>query len=612
MHINFQHFSNKKLSNDNFKTRIVYSIILIFFLIGFLLFRLFYLQVIESKKFTMLSDRNQLTLIPLEPKRGLIYDRNGKILATNEVSYNLEIIPQIAKNIQNTFAKLKELKFLDDNDIKNYNKIKTYRRPFEPITLKDNISEKESALIATQLHELTGINITARLVRKYPYGIYSSHLVGYTGSINQKEFAVLDKSNYLTSQQIGKVGIEKNHEALLHGQLGYEQVEIDARGHVVNSKNVVNSVAGNDLYLTIDIDLQRKVHDIIQGYKGAAIVVHTKTGEVLSMVSSPSYDPNILLSNNNRQKELQALFKNPKKPLYNRSINGLYPLASPVKPFLALQGLEKKKINRKYQLFDPGWYKLPNSKHLFRDVSYNSGGNGWVNLHKSIVKSSDTYYYHLANLLGIEDIYEILTKFGFGKQTEIDLWNESSGLVPNKSWKLENKSEPWYTGDTLLVGIGQGFLQVTPVQIAQATMLLANKGHGYQLHLLNKYITQAGNVIDNEKISLKPIKLSNNNYWQWIHYAMQGVINEKGGTGWRFGKDANYIAAGKTGTGQIISLHHNENIDKDNIPDHLKDHSSFIAFAPVNDPEIAVIVLIENSQGSSLLTRQICDAYFNS
>ena len=610
MHIWFENTTENTISNTIFNVRAMYSIAIICVLVILLIIRLFYLQVIETKKFSMLSDRNQLTIVPLEPRRGLIYDRNGKILASNDVVYNLEIIPQIAKNIDDTVAKLEKLGFLQQAEVDNFKKIKYHYRPFEPITIKEDISEKESAIIATHLFSLPGVNISAKLIRSYPYNVFASHIVGYTGAITQPEILKLNKNNYLTSQKIGKTGLEKNYEYLLHGNLGYKQLEVDARGRVVNEKRVTNAIAGNDLYLTIDIDLQEKVYAVMQGHKGSAIVVNNKTGEILAMASMPSYDPNIMISKRDN-KAITKLFKNPNKPLYNRSINGLYPLASLIKPFLALQGLEKKKISRKYQIFDPGWYKLPNSKHLFRDVAYAKGGNGWVDLHKSIVKSSDTYYYHLANMLGINNLHAILTKFGFGKKTKVDLWNESSGLVPNKAWKLKHKSEPWYTGDTILVGIGQGFIQVTPIQIAQATMLLANKGRGHQLHVLDKYISQDSTIHDNKKIALDKIKLSNEKYWQWVHQPMRGVISERGGTGWRFGKDTNYIAAGKTGTAQIISLHHNKNIDKNNIPDHLKDHSSFIAFAPANNPEIAVIVIIENAQGSSLLARKICDAYFN-
>ncbi len=604
-----------KLKDTNDKTNLInkrffYMIIVVILLSTILFTRLYFLQIIEKEKFSTLSKRNQLTVIPFEAKRGLIYDRNGKVLATNYSIYNLEIVPQIAKQSKVILERLRSLKLITEKEIKKFNNNRYKHRPYEPVIIKENLTEKETAILSTYLFELPGIYISAKLVRHYPYPKIMSHILGYTGLIAEKELAYTD-SNYLSHEQIGKTGVEKKYEELLHGILGYKQVEVDAKGMIVNTKNFIPPTAGDDVYLTIDIELQKETYEIMKNYKGAAIVLSTKTGEILSMVSVPGYDSNVLIPQSKDHKKLKEIFQNPNKPMYNRAINGLYPLASPIKPFLAIQGLEKKKITPKYQLFDPGWYKLPSSNHIFRDLSYNIGGYGWINLHKSIVKSSDTYYYHLAHLLGINSMHSILTKFGFGKSTKIDLWGESIGLVPNKSWKIITKSQPWYKGDSLLVGIGQGFLQTTPIQLAQATMLMANKGKGYYPHIFDKSIDQFGSIQTFEKKSIPPIKLSKNIYWQWIHNAMRGVIHEKEGTGWRFGKDAPYIAAGKTGTGQIISLHHNDIIDKENIPEHLKDHSSFIVFAPFNNPEIAVAVLIENMPGSALLARRICDAYFS-
>ena len=602
----FQQKNNPKLTINN---RFIYVIFITIFLSILLISRLYFLQVVEVEKYATLSKKNQLTIIPHEAKRGVIFDRNGKVLATNSAIYNIDIVPQIAKKTSPIFEKLLELKLISEDEISQFKKNRYLHRPYEAITIKENISEKDAAILSTHLFELPGVYISAKLIRNYPYGEIISHILGYTGLITEKESNNIG-GNYLSHQQIGKIGVEKKYEQLLHGELGYEQVEVDAKGRIIKSKDFIPPISGHDLYLTIDIELQKQVYEIMKGYKGAAIVLNAKTGEVLAMVSVPSYDNNVLLSHKKDNKKLINIFNDPNKPMYNRIINGLYPLASPIKPFLAIQGLEQKKITPKYQLFDPGWYKLPNSKHIFRDVSYNVGGHGWIDLHKSIVKSSDTYYYHLASLLGIKSMHAILSKFGFGKSTHIDLWGESIGLVPTKSWKMMAKSEPWYKGDSLLIGIGQGFIQVTPIQMAQATMLMANRGRGYHPHILGKSIDQFGKVQEFEKTPIPQIKLSREIYWQWIHNAMRGVIHQNGGTGWRFGKDAPYISAGKTGTGQIISLHHNVNIDKDNIPDHLKDHSSFIVFAPFNNPEIAVSILIENMPGSASLARQICDAYF--
>lgn len=591
-----------------FKKRCFNIIIAVMLLALLLLARLFFLQIIENSKFSTLSKRNQLTILPLDASRGLIFDRNGKILAENSVIYDIQLIPQLTKNISQTLQKLLDHNFISKEDIEIFNKTLYQHKHFEKISVRADINENIAARLAAQMFQFPGVSIGAKLIRQYPYGEYSAHIVGYTGLISQNELNSKD-GNYLAHYYIGKSGIEKYYESFLHGKIGYEQVEVDAKGRIVQTKESQQPIRGKNLYLSIDIDLQKKVYDIMKDYKGAAILIDTKTGEILAMVSTPSYDPNHLITNNT--KKLKKIFSSSNNPMYNRAINGLYPLASPVKPFLALQGLEKKKISETYQIYDPGWYKLPNSKHIFRDVTYHLGGNGWVNLHKSLVRSSDTYYYHLASMLGIKDMHDILTSFGFGRYTDIDIYSESKGLVPTKSWKLENKSEPWYKGDSLLIGIGQGFMQVTPIQIAKATMLLANKGTGFTPHMLIKDVDHLGNTNPTPLKPLRKIKLSKANYWKLVHDGMKGVIYEKGGTGWRFGKDASYTVAGKTGTGQIISLHHNENIDKDNIPDHLKDHSSFIAFAPFTNPEIALAVLIENTPGSSSIAREILDVYFS-
>lgn len=599
--------SKDNTSNYNQTAKVIGLVIALVMVV--LLSRLVYLQVIQQHKFFALSEKNKLAIVPLEPKRGLIYDRNGVLLATNKTVHSLEIVPQIAKDPTGLAKQLRELNLINDQELATYQQQRKYYKPFESVLIKDNLTDTELANIATQMVSLPGLKIKAKLVRQYPYLEVGAHLLGYTGTITKDLY---DAANgyYLTHQHVGKAGIEHFYEKLLRGKLGYEQLEVDAKGKVVGKQATIAPTAGMDIYLSIDIELQHQVTKIMQNHRGAAIVLNSQTAEVIALVSMPSFNPNTLVPNGNNQ-DLQSILKQQHQPLFNRAINGLYPLASPVKPFLALYGLEKQLITQNYQVFDPGWYKLPGSKHIFRDITYNKGGNGWVNLHNSIVKSSDTYYYHLANMLGIDNIHHILTSFNFGKKTDIDLTGEATGLVPNRQWKLRQKQERWYHGDSLLVGIGQGFLQVTPMQMAVATMLLANKGNGYRPHILSKAITADGTIVEHTPVKLPAVKLSKANYWQWVHNAMRGVIHEAKGTGWRFGKDAAYTAAGKTGTAQVISLHHNANVDKHNIPEHLRDHSSFISFAPFSRPEVIVIVLVENNIGSAKLAREILDAYFH-
>lgn len=582
-------------------------IIIVIIASSLLIARLFFLQIVENKKFAKMSEKNQLTFIPHEASRGIIFDRNNKILAYNLPIYQLQLIPQLAKKPKEILQKLLNLNIITNDDINNYHKKSYLYRPYEPITIKENISEVTAAIIAENTYQLSGVIIGAKLIRKYPYGKYTAHIVGHTGLMSKHEQQLL-QGNYLTNQHVGKNGIEKYYEKLLHGELGYRQVEINARGKIIRERYYQSPQRGNDLTLTIDIDLQQAIYEMLADYKACAIVAHAKTGEILAMVNTPNYDANIMIDGNSKQ--ITKINNDPKKPIFDRAVQGLYPLASIIKPFIALHGLEKKKINSKYEIFCRGWYELEGSKHIFRDISFDAGGNGWVNLHKSLVSSSDTYYYHLAGMLGIQEIHNILTKFGFGNKTNIDLPREKSGLVPTKQWKLTNKGEPWYKGDTLLTGIGQGFLQVTPIQMLQATILLANKGTGARPHLLKSYLDNNYDTQNIPLTTLEPIKLSNHKYWQMVHKGMQGVIMEPGGTGWRFGKDAPYSAAGKTGTAQIISLHHNSKIDKNNIPEHLKDHSYFVAFAPIKEPEIVVVVLLENTSGAPIIARKIMDLYF--
>lgn len=571
--------------------------------------RLLYLQITQFNRYETLSLKNQMSIIPIAPPRGIIVDANGVVLAENIPVYVLEIIPEHVKNIPDTLKRLRQLiPSISEEDIHNFNRARYQNRSFIPIPLKLKLTEEEVAIFASYQYQFTGVSIKAQLMRYYPYGELTAHVLGYVGRINVQELQQVDPSNYRATNFIGKTGLERFYEDRLHGQVGYQQVETDVSGRTLRTIHKINPQSGEKLYLTLDIRLQKAAYEAMKNKRGAVVVLNPRNGNVLALVSSPSYEPNHFV-NGIDAIHYKALATAIDKPLYNRAVRGAYPPASTLKPFIALTGLENGVADLNFKIQDPGWFKLPNSTHAYRD--WKKTGHGVINMVRAITVSCDTYFYQLGHRLGINAIEDMLIQFGFGQLTHIDLIEEAPGLLPNPRWKRSAKGVSWYPGDTLITSIGQGFMLASPLQLANATAALGQHGRRFRPHLLDKIGKN-----DNERpqkyqpLEEYPIRLKEENYWTIISQAMHSVTTSDEGTGYRFGRNPPYPVAAKTGTAQVFGGKQYENKKQENMSEFLRDHSLFIAFSPVEDPEITLAVMVENDSAASIVARQVLDAYY--
>ncbi|WP_133127079.1 penicillin-binding protein 2 [Legionella nagasakiensis] len=574
-----------------------------------LILRLAYLQFSQFKRYATLSLKNQMSIIPIAPPRGIILDKNGIILADNIPVYVLEVIPERVANLHETLAKLKELiPSITDDDIDNFKHARRQNRSYVPIPLKLKLTEEEVAIFASNQYLFPGVSIKARLMRYYPRGPVMAHLLGYVGRINVQELQQVDNTNYRATNFIGKSGIERYYEKTLHGRVGYQQIETDVSGRTLRVLSKQAPISGAKIYLTIDARLQEAVYKALEGKRGAAVVMNVKDGDILAMVSTPSFDPNLFV-NGISSKDYQQLTNAQDKPLYNRAVRGLYPPASTVKPFIALAGLEKGTITPTTKIYDPGWYGLPGVSHKYRD--WKRRGHGIINLKRAITVSCDTYFYQLGNKLGISAIEDILMQFGFGQLSHVDLLEEAPGIVPGPTWKRRSRGMSWYPGDTLITSIGQGFMLASPLQLANATAALSSHGRRFRPHLFSRSVEDNGKTHLYKPLEEYPVQLKDNVHWTIVIEAMQNVISSQEGTGHRFGRNSAYSVAGKTGTAQVFSGNQYEKKSYQDIPEALRDHSLFIAFSPVEKPEIAISVLVENDFIASIVARKIMDAYFD-
>lgn len=594
-----------------FKQRLLFASVIVGILIFILLLRLLYLQVGQYNFYTKLSENNQVELSPIEPNRGLIYDRNGVLLAENSPVFSLSIIPNLTPDLDNTLLELQKIINITPENIKQFKKSLSQHQKFEHIPLKLKLTEEETANFHINQYQFPGVTIDAKMIRNYPFGYYTASVLGYVGRINANDLENIDKENYAASNFIGKTGIEKFYEPTLHGKTGYDQIEVDASSHVVRTLKTVQPIPGENLYLTIDINLQKAAQNALGDEKGAIVVINPQNGEILAFVSNPSYDPN-LFTNGIDTKTFQELQNSPTKPLYNRAIFGLFPLASNIKPFIAMELLNTGTVNQYTSVYDPGWFKLPNSTHVYWDWAHL--GHGTVNVSKAIMESCDTYFYNMAPKLGIERIDQILTLFGFGKKTGVDLNDEPKGIVASPQWKMAHTGKSWYPGDTVISIIGQGFMSTTPLQLAHAVATLSQKGVGYRPHFLLKSVTANGLTNTAQPVRDEPIVVNNPNYWKIVTNAMQDVIRSPMGTAYKkYGTDFPYTIAGKTGGAQLY--HHKYNKegatpeDEAKIPKHLRNHSLFIAFAPVDKTKLAISVVVENNITAPMVARKVVDYY---
>ncbi|HEN5548387.1 TPA: penicillin-binding protein 2, partial [Legionella pneumophila] len=563
----------------------------------------------EFKRYQTLSLKNQMSVIPIAPPRGVILDRNGVLLAENIPVYVLEITPERVKDMKQTLTKLRELiPSITDEDIDSFNKTRLQNRSFVPIPIKLKLSQEEVATFASNQYHFPGVSIKARLMRHYPLGEITAHALGYVGRINIQELKQVDSTNYRATNFIGKAGIEKYYEDILHGKVGYQMVETDVSGRTLRIINKVNPHSGAKLYLSIDARLQEAAYNALKDKRGAVVVINSRNGEVLAMVSSPSFDPNIFVSGVSKA-DYKVLSNALQRPLFNRAVRGVYPPASTIKPFVGLAGLDKGFITTTTEIYDPGKYKLPTSSHVYRD--WKKTGHGVINFKRAITVSCDTFFYQLGNKMGISNIEDMLVKFGLGQLTHVDLHEEANGVIPSARWKRQTKGVSWYPGDTLISAIGQGFMLATPLQMANATASLSQHGQRFRPHLLIKTVNSDTNETEEYKpFEEYPVSLRDEANWGVVIDAMHSVLTSNEGTGYRFGRNPPYPVAGKTGTAQVYSGRQYEKAKYEDIPEHLRDNSLFIAFTPVEKPEIAIAVVVENDTIASTVARKVLDTYY--
>jgi penicillin-binding protein 2 len=594
-----------------FKTRAIVAGVVCFMLMSGLLVRLGQLQIVEYAHFAGLSKENRVRLMALPPNRGLIFDRNGVVLAENRPTYHLEVIPEQVGDLDATLQDLGDVVTISDENVEQFRTALRTHRPFESISLRTRLSEDEVARLAVNRHRFPGVDIVARLSRYYPQGSTTVHAVGYVGRISEKELNSIDVSNYRGTSHIGKTGLEKFYEDELHGDVGQQNVEVNAEGRILRVIDKIPPVPGNDLILSLDMELQLTAEQALGDFAGAVIVMQPKTGAVLAFVSEPTYDPNLFVHGIS-VKAYNALRQGDYKPLFNRALFGQYPPGSTFKPFLGLAGVDSKVIGHLESIRCIGYYTLPNDEeHRYRD--WKKWGHGRVDLADAMEQSCDVYFYELAHRLGINRMHDYLREFGFGDKTGIDLYGERSGLLPSREWKRRVHNKVWYPGETLIAGIGQGYMLATPLQLAVATSTLANKGMRVKPRLLKEIRSVNGEVITLEPTPVSWLKLNREDRWDQMHEAMRRVLRGERGTaratGWKL---KGYEMAGKTGTAQVFGIAQDEEYDAETVARKLRDHALFIAFAPIEDPEIVVAIVEENGEhGSAVapIAKKIMDTY---
>lgn len=602
---NFNHA--EKEINRFFKRSLICAIgVALFFFIIFA--KLFDLQIISYRFYETLSKQNVISVVSVKPNRGLIYDRNDVLLAENTPVYSLMIIPGRVKNITETLDALTPIIHLSPDDIQAFkNSLKQYRR-YQAVPLKEKLTEAEVDAFYVDQYRFPGVIVQTNMMRSYPLGATAGAVVGYVSRINSSELAAMNSGNYTASDYIGKSGIEKEYEMILHGTTGSETAEIDASGKIVRSIKQIPATPGVNIYLTIDSKLQAFAEKALGDNAGAIVAIQPLTGQVLAMVTKPNFDPNLFVTGLT-QKAYQSLLNAPYHPLFNRTTRGLYAPGSTIKPFIAVNALSDGVINTKYTIFDTNTFQLPNSTHIYH--GYEKGGFGIVNVIRAITVSCDPFFYQLATMMGIDRIDEGLKQFGFGEKTGIDLPDELPGLVPSPAWKEKTRGKSWYPGDTVITGIGQGYLQVTPLQLAFAVATMAERGQKMQPNLLLKVMNLDGTESDETPTILTPVSITHQKDWDAVIQAMQDVISSPEGTAhYLFGSNVPYSVAAKTGTEQVFSTYKDEQRTRKNIPFQLRNNHLFIAFAPVQNPQIALAIVVEHVPVADQIARKILDFYF--
>ena len=592
-----------------FRVRIIIATVVAALLLGLLGVRLTYLQVVNHSHFATLSQNNRVRIEALPPPRGLIFDRHGVVIAENRPSHQLELIPEQVRDLEDTLARLGELIRLEPQDLERIQRGLRTSRGFNNVAVKSNLSDEEIALFALNRHLFPGVDLYARPARHYPYGASLAHVLGYMGRIDENELQRIDRRNYAGTMHIGKTGVERFYEDKLHGQVGLRRVEANAQGRVLRTLEEQPPISGQDITLTIDVTLQLAAEQALGQSAGAVVALDPRNGEVLAMVSTPSFDPGLFF-HGIPQHTYSELMSHPRRPLFNRVLAGQYPPGSTLKPVLALGGLEHELIVPSRSMYTPGYYQLPNYSRRFRDWTY----HGWVNMDEAIARSSDVYFYDLGHRMGIDRMSEFFGLFGIGEATGIDLLGERRGVLPSRAWKRQAMGESWSPAETIIAAIGQGYMLTTPLQLASITATLAMRGQRVTPHLLKSHETDMDlPSSERGRNGLQPVTVRRDSLWDPIIEAMVNTMHQPYGTAFRTGRDALYQMAGKTGTAQVFGLAEDEEYDEELVPEKLRDHALFVGFAPADDPRIAVAVIVENGGSggrvAAPIARQVVDAY---
>jgi penicillin-binding protein 2 len=606
-----------------FLSRVIGAAVIVVLLTGVLIGRLVHLQVVDFERFRDMSVGNQIKIHALAPTRGLIYDRKGRVLAENVPTWQLVAVPEQVDDIDAVLGELEKLELLDPADREVLINLVQSHRQFEPVTLA-NLDEVQAARFAVRRHHFSGINVQEGLVRHYPYQQAAAHAVGYVSSISTDDLERIDRDNYVGTYQIGKTGVERQYEELLHGTRGFRPQVVNSQGRVIADWSLSGDATleklpepGDHIQLGLDISLQLAAVAALEGLRGAAVAIDPRTGNVLTLVSTPSFDPNQFAEGLSGA-EYSELTTDGNRPLFNRALAGRYPPGSTVKPFYGLAGLHFETEHVAENHICNGEFRLPGSSRVYRE-GRRVLPHGEMNLHSAIVRSCNVYFYGLAVELGIDRMEQFMKAFGFGARTNIDISGESAGLMPGRQWKSENFStreqRSWFPGETVSTGIGQGFTEVTPLQLANAAATMAASGLRYRPRLLiETEDAKTGEKIPAPVDPLEPVADVDPEHWQIIHDAMYGVTTEPRGTGLSSMGDAWYSVAGKTGTAQVVSVGQDEQYDADALEERYRDNGLFIAYAPAENPEIAIAVVVENNGGggstAAPVARKVLDAYF--
>jgi penicillin-binding protein 2 len=573
--------------------------------------RFAYLQLWRHDEYVTRSEANRIRARPIVPARGLIFDRQGRLLADNVPAYRLELVPEQVSDLDDTLHRLRTVVQLGEDELSRFHETRLAQRRFQPVPVKLRLSESEVARFAVRRHEFEGVEVVPYLTRRYPYGELLAHVVGYVGRIDARDIENLDPVRYRGATHVGKAGIERFHEDRLHGEVGIERVEINAEGRVLRVLERQPAESGQHLYLSLDVELQQAMVEAFAGLPGAAVAIDPRNGEVLAMVSLPSYDPNPFVNGISRAAYAELLAA-PARPLFNRVLLGGYEPGSTLKPFIGLAGLELGARRAGDTVFSSGAFRLPGQEREYRD--WRRGGHGTVGLRESLAQSVNTYYYQLALDLGIERLSGYMARFGFGSETGIDLEGEARGILPSPAWKRAQRNQPWYPGETVIAGIGQGFWVATPLQLAHAVATLGAGGARHRPHLLRA--VQQGFDGDIEPIQVSawpPVEIKSEANLRAVIEGMEAVMHGPTGTARAAAEGSAYRIAGKTGTAQRVSRSSEAEVDQSRLAAHLRNQALFVAFAPAEEPQIALVVVIEGggsgSRAAAPVARRIFDAW---